>query len=274
MANMTTTTGAVFIPEVWSLSIQEFLRSNLVLADLVQRFDSEVAKFGDTVHIQSDTELSANNKVAGVSVSPQNPTESQVNLSVNVHKESSFFVEDILAAQANVNLMENYTKNSAYAVAKAIDTSLAALATGFSTSKGTYNTAITTDVLLDAIEVLDLADVPMTDRHFVFQPDVKRDLLDISTYTSSDFVSGNPVESGKVAGMLYGVQTHMSTNILKTGSNTSNMLFHRDALALALQKGPRVQSEYKLEDLGWLVVVDAIYGVIEVRDNHGLEIKT
>ena len=274
MPNMTVTTGDIFIPEAWSKSVQEFLRVNLVMANLVARFDSEVKGKGDTIHIPFTTELVANDKTAGVSVTPQNPTDTQVNLVVNKHKESSFFIEDILKAQSHVDLMEKYTSSAAYAVAKQIDTDLTALATGFSTNKGTYNTAITTDTLLDAIEVLDLADVPQTDRHFVFRSDVKRDLLDISTYTSEDFISGKPVESGQLSGMIYGVMTHMSNNILKTGNNTSNILMHRDALALAMQVAPRTQSDYSLKDLANLVVVDTIYGVIEVRDNHGVEVRT
>lgn len=274
MPRMTTTTQGVFIPEVWSKDIEEFVKSNLVLAGLVKRRDSEVKGAGDTIHIQFDTELVANNKVQGLDVSPQAPTDTQVDLVVDQWKESSFMIEDILAAQANVDLMSVYTESAGYAIAKAVDTSLAALASGFSQVQGTFNTAITTDVLLDSIELLDLADVPQEDRHFVFQPDVKRDLLDISTYTSADFVSGRPVESGKLSGMLYGVKTYMSTNILKSGTSTSNMLFHRDALALAMQKGPRVQSEYITAALSNLVVADVLYGVREVRDTFGVLVRS
>lgn len=270
---MNTTTQAVFIPEVWSKQVQEFTRSRLVLANLVQRFDSEVANYGDRIHIPFDTELVANNKVQGVSVSYQNPTDTEVELIVNKHKESSFTVEDILKKQSHVDLMSRYTSSAGYAIAKVVDTDLAALATGFSQNFGTYNTAITTDVILDSIEALDLADVPMEDRHFVFRPDVKRDLLDISTYTSADFVDGRPVQSGMV-GQLYGVNTYMSTNILKSGNNTSNMLFHRDALALAMQEDPRTQSDYDIDQLATKVVVDIIYGVLEVRDDFGIEVRT
>lgn len=274
MANMTTTTGAVYIPEVWSKRIEHFVRSKLVLAPLVNRYDSDVSSDSDIVHIQFDTELVANNKVAGVGVTPQNPTDTQVNLLIDKHKESSFLVEDILEMQANINVKDNYTKSAGYAIAKAIDTDIAALASGFSQVQGTFNTAITTDVLLDSIEALDLADVPMEDRSFVFQPDVKRDLLDISTYTSADFVGGRPVESGNLAGSLYGVKTFMSTNVLKAGTSTSNMLFQKAAIAAAIQQSPRVQAEYELDQLGWLTVVDAVYGVLELRDTFGVLVRS
>ena len=273
MPNMTVTTGAVFIPEIWSQKVNKATESNLVLAPLVMDVSRDVMKSGDTIHIPFISNLVANNKVAGTKVQFQAPTETQVDLLVDQHKESSFLVEDILAAQADYNIMSLYTDKAGFAIAKALDTSIAALASGFSTTFGTFNTAITTDVILDSIEALDFADVPVSDRHFAYQPDVKRDLLDLSTYTSHDFIDGRPVTTGNV-GSLYGVDTWMSTNILKSGNNTSNMLFQRDALAMAKQQSPRVQTEYSLEDLGHQVVADILYGVIENRDDFGVLVKT
>ena len=154
-----------------------------------------------------------------------------------------------------------------------MDSSLAALASGFSQTKGTYNTAITADVVLDSIELLDLADVPETERYFVYRSDVKRDLLDLAAFTSSDFVDGRPVMTGKI-GALFGVETMMSNNLVKSGNNTNNMLFHKEALGLAVQQAPRAQAEYMLEKLAWLAVIDTVYGVKELRDTFGVLVKT
>jgi len=270
---MTTTTGDVFIPEVWSKMVLMATEPELVLANLVTRLDSDVAGKGKSIHVPNVSSLAANDKVAGSEVQLQAPTETEVEVTIDQHKESSFLVEDILALQADYSLSKMYSEKAGKAIAKAIDSSIAALASGFSTTYGTYNTAITTDVILDSIEALDEADVPMSDRHFVYRPDVKRDLLDLSTYTSKDFVSGAPVSSGLI-GDLYGVKTYMSTNIVKTGNNTDNMLFHKEAIALAMQQSPRVQSEYSAKDLGTVVVVDTVYGVKELRDDFGVLIKT
>jgi len=273
MTQLSTTTSANFIPEVWSRDLIRAVRSSLVLANLVRRYDRDVAKKGDIIHVPKVSNLTANDKVQGVEVSPQAPTEGEVQITVDKHKEASFFLQDIVKVQADYDLMAEYTNAAGYAVAKVIDDDLAALASGFSQTFGTYNTAITTDVVLDSVEQLDDNDVPQQDRNFVFRPDVKRDLLDLSTYTSGDFVDGRPVRTGQV-GMLYGVDTHMTTNIVKTGTNTNNMLFQKDALALALQKAPRVQSEYSLKDLAQLVVTDTLYGTKEMRDEFGILVKT
>lgn len=270
--NMTVTTGDVFIPEIWSKETINEVQSKLVLANLVWRFDRD-CKMGDTVHVPSLTNFVANDKVKNLPVQYQAPTETNTDISINKHKETSFLIEDLLATQAARDLRAPYTENAAYAISKAIDTDIAALAASLSQTKGTYNTAITTDVILDSIELLDLADVPETDRWFAFRPDVKRDLLDLSNYVSADYVDGRPVQTGKV-GALYGVSTHMSTNLYKSGNNTNNMLCHKHALALAVQKAPRVQSEYDIDYLGHKVVTDVVYGVKEMRDAFGVLVKT
>lgn len=270
---MTTDTGAVFIPEVWSKKVLEATEENLVLANLVTRLDQDVKGRGDVVHVPNLSNLEANDKVQGSEIQLQAPTETEVQLNVDQWKESSFLIEDILKVQADYDLMSRYTGKAGFAIAKAVDSSLASLGSGFSQAFGTYNTAITTDVLLDSVQALDDADVPQSDRHFVHRPDVKRDLLDLSTYTSRDFVEGGPVSTGQI-GDLYGVSTYMSNNIVKSGNNTNNMLFHREALALAMQNGPRVQSEYSIRDLGYITAADVLYGVKELRDDFGVLVRT
>lgn len=269
---MTVTSHANFIPEIWSKEVIKAVEANLVLANLVMRYDSDVANGGDTIHVPNVSNFTANDKVAGVTTSPQSTTEGEVQISVATHKEITFVLEDIAKVQSSFNLMSLYTQKAGYGIAAAIDASLAALAAGFSQTKGTYNTAITTDVVLDSLELLDLADAPQNDRAFVFRPDVKRDLLDIDRYVSTDFVSQPGVKTGMI-GELYGVPTFMSTNLVKTGSNTDNMMFQKEALGLALQK-QTVENQYSIADLGERVTAHAIYGVKEMRDTFGVLVKT
>jgi len=273
MADLTVTTSAVFIPEKWSTDIMRATEANLVLANLVHDYSSLVKDNGDIIHVQNLSNLTANDKVAGADVSFQAPTETQVDISLDTHKEASFKLEDITAIQANVDLNAEYTGKAGYALAQAIDTALAALAASFSQTKGSYNTAITTDVILDSIQLLDDANAPQDDRHFVMKPKTKRDIIDITTYISNDFVSGRPVETGKI-GNLFGVNTYQSTNIYNSSTNVNDMMFHRDAMGLALQKAPRTKSDYNVASIAWEVVTDTIFGVKEMRDDHAVLVKT
>ena len=272
MSNLTTTTSAVFIPEKWSTDVIRAREAKLVMAKIVKRFDSD-ATDGDTIHVPNISHLVANEKVQGVDVSFQAPTESEITINLDQHYECSFKLEDIVKVQSKYDLNSEYTRETGYALAKQIDGTLTALATGFSQTTGTYNTAITTDVILDAIQLLDDADVPEDDRHFVMKPKTKRDIIDIATYISNDFVNGKPVESGKL-GSIYGVDAHMTTQIVKSGNNTNNMLFHRDALALAVQKDVTTNSDYATASIAHIVVTDSIWGVKELRDDHGVLVKS
>lgn len=273
MANITTTTAAVFIPEKWSTDVIRAREANLVLANLVHRYDVEVTDNGNKINVPNISNLTANEKVAGADVSFQAITETEVEIDINQHYECSFRLEDIVKVQSKTDLNAEYTNKTGYAIAKKIDDTLAALASGFSQTKGTYNTAITTDVILDSIQLLDDADAPMDDRHFVMRPKTKRDIIDITTYISNDFVEGRPVQNGKI-GSLYGVDTYISTNIVKSGSNTNDMMFHRDALGLALQKDVTTNTDYNVAAIAHEVVTDAIWGVKEMRDDHGVLVKT
>ena len=176
------TTAAVFIPEVWSAEILRETESNLVFADKVKRYDADVAKFGDVIHIPNLSNLVANNKLVGESVIVQAPTESEKTITINLHKEASFYVDDMAKVQSKYDLMGEYTKKAGYAIAKAIDTSVASLYSGLSQYVGDGSTDITDANIIRAIQYLDEADAPETDRFLVINPAAKADLMAIDKF--------------------------------------------------------------------------------------------
>lgn len=285
--DITTTSHNIFRPEIWSRETIRAFEAVLCLANKVNRSrDSEVSSFGQSIKMNTISNLSAYDKIANTQVALQDPTESQVTLNINKHKYTAFLIEDMLKVQSNVDLMSEYTEKAGYAVKKALDTDLANLATGFSQSAGTYNTALTDTTILTAVQTLDDQDVPQDNRHFVLRPSAVKDLRDIADYTRYDGTGyagsfamgsigdGKAIRPNGLVGMIYNADITMTTQIAKSGNNTSNMYFHKDALAAAVQQAPRTQSEYKLEYLGWLTVVDILYGVVELRDNAGVELKS
>ena len=66
-AHVTNTTAATFIPEIWSDEIVAAYKSNLVLANAVNKM-SHVGKKGDTIHIPKPTRGSASAKSAQTQV--------------------------------------------------------------------------------------------------------------------------------------------------------------------------------------------------------------
>jgi len=121
--HVTNTTGATFIPELWSDEIIAAYKQNLVMANLVSKMSFK-GKKGDTLHIPKPTRGTAAIKVAEQQVALQAATETEVQVLVNKHYEYSRLIEDITETQALASLRKFYTGDAGYALAKQVDTDL------------------------------------------------------------------------------------------------------------------------------------------------------
>jgi hypothetical protein len=275
-----------FIPEVWSPEILRATEAALVMANLVKRYDSMVQDKGDVIHIPQLSNLTANSKTAQTQVELQNPTETEVTIAIDQHYEASFLIEDIARVQSNYDLMAEYTSKAGYAIAKQIDTDLLSLySTLTSTDVGTYGTDIGDATILSAIETLDGADVPEEDRQLVIHYTQKPELLNIDKFVRADYLGNYQTPKPAVTGVqsrflwgdIYGFPVYYSTNVPLTSATPNqihNIFFHKEAFALALQLAPRVQTDYILEYLSNLVVVDVIYGFKTIRPTFGVEVRS
>lgn len=284
--HMTTTTGDVFRPEVWSPEVLRATENALVMANLVKRFDSLVTGKGDVINIPNLSNLTASDKSASTQVTLQSPTESNTQISINKHKESSFLIEDILKVQSNYELMAEYTSKAGESIARQVDTDLLTEYTNFTnTDVGSYGSDITDAVIVAAMEALDLANAPLEDRAFVVYPTQKSALLRLDKFVKADYLGqyGNAtvvktgVPSRFMWGDIYGVPTYYTKQVVLTAGTPQqihNIMFHKEALALALQLAPRTQSAYIIEYLSNLTVVDTIYGVKTIRADFGIEVRS
>ena len=153
----------------------------------------------------------------------------------------------------------------------------------FTTTAFAENTLVAGDVFTDAffrdmIQKLDDNDVPMDGRSLVVPPSARNQIMGITRYTSADFVSGTPVQSGLI-GNLYGVDVYVSSNceVIETATENSagpevraGLLFHSDAIVMAEQLAVRSQTQYKQEYLSTLYTADTLYGVECYRPESGL----
>ena len=281
VGNITVTTAANFIPEIWSSEVKRAVEANLTMAKLVKRdFEGDIRQKGDTVHVVDISNLSVGNKAASTTVSYETITEDKTSITIDKHKYAAFRLEDIVAAQSNTNLLTEYSNKVGYALAKQIDTDLLALYVNLGQAVGADNTDITDDVFLDAIELLDVADAPETDRSAVFHANQKAAFLRVEKFVEyqSTGIGGSqnsPIIRGQF-GELYGVRLFFTTNITTAGSPAGdhNLVFHKEAFTLAMQKDIRIQSQYDIDSLANKVVGDVLYGVSEYRDTFGVVVKT
>jgi N4-gp56 family major capsid protein len=301
--HVTNTTGATFIPELWSDEIVAAYKSNLVLANLVNKMPMS-GKKGDTLHIPKPTRGSASAKGAESQVTLIAATESEVLVSINKHYEYSRLIEDITDVQALASMRKFYTDDAGYALAKQVDDDLFALGKSLGNGDGSdwthsnsfyvdgangiaayaEDTVAATDIFTDLafrelIKQLDDNDTPMENRFIVIPPSVRQTIMGIDRYNSSDFVDGRGVMNGQI-GTLYGVDVYVSSNcpVIETAANNTAsavdtkaaIIGHKDAMVLAEQMGVRSQTQYKQEYLSNLFTSDTLYGTSVLRPESGI----
>jgi hypothetical protein len=280
--HVTTTTAANFIPAIWSREIKRATEFNLVMAKLVKRMDAEVSQKGNTVYIPDLSNLTAATKAASTAVNFQAITENKTTLSIDTHIYAAFFVEDIAKAQSQYSLQSEYTSKAGYALSKQIDTSLMNLYSSITQEVGAGGTPVQDSALLQAINYLDEADAPGEDRNIVINPDAKMDIMNIDKFVRADVLplivaKSSPIITGKLAGNVYGANVFVTNNVQSNTDGTvykANLIFHKEAFILAMQKNIRTQTQYFLEYLGNGVVADALYGKTAYRSEFGVILKT
>lgn len=291
--HVTNTTGAVFIPEIWSDEVIAAYKKNLVAANLFKKISFK-GKKGDTLHIPKPTRGDASLKAAETQVTLIAATETETTVVVDKHYEYSRLIEDITEVQALSSMRRFYTDDAGYALAKQVDTSLIQLGRGFNTGGGTAayedayigsdgttkyvaasnNEAALTDAAVRrTIQRLDDNDVPMDGRFLLIPPSARNTLMGLARYTEQAFVgevgNGNTIRNGEI-GNLYGIPVFVSSNCdTASGSGAARicLMGHKDAAVLAEQMGVRSQTQYKQEYLGTLYTADTLYGVKELRDD-------
>lgn len=302
VANPTSrTTAANFIKELWSDEVIAVYKANTVMVPLIQSLPFAGEK-GDTIHIPKPSRGTTTAVASGTAVTVQVETAGVFDLTIATHTEYSRLIEDIVKIQALDSMRAFYTDDAGYAHALGLDTAIhneaAKLAAGDTTAGANYSkaviggdgsttwvqtgsgngSALTDAGIRRAIQSLDDANVPSRQRALVVPPVEKRRLMGLSRFTEQAFVgesgSSNTIRNGLI-GDIYGIPVYVSTNVPTVDSSDCTsyrpcLLLQREAMVLAEQLAPRVQTQYKQEFLADLFTADTIYGLGTPRPEAGV----
>jgi len=267
MANVTVTTGANFIPEMWSGAILDYAEAQFSLKDRVTDFSSMLAGGGDTLHIPKVTEETAAAKSADTAVTYSANTDGKIDLSVNQHHYEAKRIEDIVKVQESADLFSMYARSMGYAIAKKVENYIAVdtiqAATGNDTALGTDN-QLTSALLRSGLVKMLSANINYADGNtwLYASPEVYSYLLGLDEFVHFDKRGDEAGQvSGKV-GSVYGMPVHVSTDWDDdggTGDETASV-FNRESVYFAMQIAPRVQSSYDIDYLSTSVVADVLFG--------------
>ena len=270
MANVTTTTAANFIPEMWRDAILDYAERKFQLRNQVLDFSSMVSGGGDILNIPKVAEETAAAKSADTAVTYSANTDGVIQLSLDQHQYEAKRIEDIVRVQESADLFNAYAKSMGYALAKKVENYLAVdilqAATGNDVTLSADNTATTALIRSGLQKLLDAGyDYTDGDTFFYASPALYMSLMSLGDFTEAQKRGdgANPNVSGNIMN-IYGMPSYASVDWDDDGGtgDETGTIFNRNGIYFAQQIAPRVQSAYDIDHLATSVVADVLFGAV------------
>jgi len=298
---LNTTTNAKFVPTIIAQEALGRLKAYLHVGGKIARdSDYSTATFGQTLRIPKRGAVSTNDKTQGSDYTLQNPTATDVYVTLNKHKEVTLAIDDVQKVLDNQNVLRGYGEDGAIAIAEAIETDLLALHPSITNTKTFDATSATTvdTSLLNVRKFFTDQKVPKIEqKYLVVDATVYNKLLETDKFSRYDARgTGEAITSGNVL-RAYGFEISESQLIPTSGSpvHYHNIAFARDGLIIASRPLPRPEGfggNYAVvvdPDLGlamrtlfWYnaangshqLTMDVLYGVAILDDRRVLEVES
>ena len=267
--NVTKTTAANFIPEMWRDAILDYAERKFQMRNQVLDFSSMLSSGGDILNIPKVTEEEAVAKAANTAVTYTNNTDGVIQLAVDQHHYEAKRIEDIVRVQESADLFNAYAQSMGYALAKKVENYLALLvqgATGNDVSLSSDNTFTTALIRSGLQKLLDAGhDYTDGEHYFYCSPAAYMSLLSLGDFTEAQKRGDaeNPLASGRIIN-AYGLEVYASTDWDDDGGSGDETatIFNKNSVYFAQQLAPRVQSSYDIDHLATSVVADVLFGAV------------
>ena len=266
------------IPEIWSKYVIRAREQKLVFARLATRKYESDLSYGDVIRVPQVQHLTSRTKnlSANTAVLFETDTSTSVNITIGTWSYVAMATETATAKQSYKDIIELYAPEMGYALALAVDDDLAALPDDFGTNTtGVMGAPITYEDFVKARRLLNDANVPRKGRVAVFSPAAEESLMLLDQFVRNDY---SKIQGGKdddddmgFVGSWFGIPIYVSTNV--EGDNTvghDNTIMHSEAIACCMQMTPTTHRWLDINYLANKVVTEQLYGVKEMRDDHGV----
>lgn len=238
---------SVLVPEIWSSKYYDVLLAELPMADtLAKDYEGEIRSLGDTVNVSQfpefgdAVELAEDQRNDAASI-----TVSQIQLVINKRVAQDFIITNLAMLQS-LPAMQKLQELAIYSIMKKIQALIIALIVPSASAPDhtlAYDSGTTLALadLLEAKELLDNQDVPMSNRHMCFGAAQMNDLFNVAAFNSTDFgVSNAPLINGGLPSQILGFMPHFSSLFANVV-----YLYHSSFFQIASQQGMNV-SQYDL----------------------------
>lgn len=231
-----------FIPEYWSSALLTSLKKSLVYGDVVNRnYEGEIAAAGDTVRITSVSRPTISTYVPNsTTITYEQLADAQRTLVVDQAKMFNFTVDDVDRRQSLPGIVEEATREAAYALGDTIDQFIAGLYTGaINTISTTAVTAVAANaypLLVDLKVKLDEKNVPGDGRWVIVPPWYHGLLLKDNRFIDASASGSTEALTNGRVGRAAGFDVRVSNNApLITGDDYAVIAGHNSAITYAEQ---------------------------------------
>lgn len=300
----TSTDLAPVIPEVWPPIILRELFAKAIAANWFFDLSPFMEDEGDIANVPDIFTNSFTKKTQstqGAEITTESVAQVAVQLSINTHDYIAFIIGDKDAKQLlkSFDFMEVYASKAAGTLRLALEDALFGLWSGLSNAVGDTATVLNDSEIRQGIYTIENAEIDTLDGDtgFFFHPytfyvqlgavakyydQAQRGPANVGGFVHSGAMGGQEDRMAGIRGLLYGIPTFVSSRVISGLQTYRNLLAHKMAFGYATQLQPtplsqstemgrvRAQASYELRNLGLLTVVDMIYGVTEMRDDHAV----
>lgn len=275
-----------FRPTIWSSKLIVDIDELLVGAGLTNRdYEGEITGAGMTVKINEIGDVTVSDYTENEDITVSTLTGAQKELLIDQKKYFAFNVDDVLAAQANVNVMGGAMQKAGFAMAKTIDSRIAAMydQAGVATSNlGSASSSLTvyathltaTSSLLGMFTAMnqyaDEANMPTEGRYFWMPPWLHAyvTFAGLIDNTNKGGTKIGPAAYGNgYVGSFMGWDLYVSNNVSNNGTQWRCMFGTRDAISFAGQV-TKVEATRVEKQFGDMVKGLYVYGTKVVRPDH------
>jgi hypothetical protein len=238
------TTNAAFIPTIIAQNALGRFASYMNLARTVARdFEYTAAREGQVLQIPKRGALVANAKTQGSEVTKQNPTATNVSVTLNQHFEVTIPIDDVTKVLQNQDTQDGYGNDGAIALAEKVETYIASLHPSI-TNTVTFDatsTATKKAQLLQLRKRFVENKVPKIETKYLYlDATVVNELLEEGDFTQAQTIgSGQATVEGEIM-KLFGFSIFESQNVQTSGSPVRyhNLAYTKDAIILASRPLP------------------------------------
>jgi hypothetical protein len=288
-----------YLGEIWTPMVLEEMFAKAVAANFFLDISAYATGGGTKFHIPgvfTNSFSLGTQSTQGAEITTEAETADDKEISVDTHNYVAFIIgdKDMKQILSMYDANAIYTKKAAGTLRTALEAALFGLWSSVTTEIGDTSTVLSDADIRRAINTLESADFDsQEDTAFFIHPYTYWVQLGaISKYydqgsrgplTTPGMVATGGLGEGAptigLKGTLYGIPVYTSSNVVSSLLTYRNLLARKEAFGYAIQtqvnpNAPsysaeggrvRVQSKYELRNLGYLTVVDIIFGVAVLR---------